>query len=109
MKRKISISQIFQDRIENMDEFYKYTNYLEIKNKYLKNELNSSTNRISYQPDSKSLIIKRNLKSESKIPLILDENFSVPHKSSNEMTSSMLKDIRKVNFNRFEMIYKKNN
>lgn len=109
MKRKISISQIFQDRIENMDEFYKYTNYLEIKNKYLKNELNSNTNRISYQPDSKSLIIKRNLKSESKIPLILDENFSVPHKSSNEMTSSMLKDIRKVNFNRFEMIYKKNN
>ena len=49
--------------------------------------------RSSYQPPSNLTIDRKNIKSENKI-LVLDEFAS--HKSSNDMSSSIINDIKKV-------------
>lgn len=66
---------------------------MQIKNKYFKTE---TASRISYQPETQnSAFIKRNLKSEQRIQDTAEENVYF-RKTSNDMTSSILDDIRKV-------------
>jgi len=51
--------------------------------------------RNSNQPTTMQTLDRRNIKSENKISL---EDFNISHKSSSDMPSSMINDIKKVKY-----------